>query len=84
MASREVYTLIVYKNILEKLKEAGYSTYTLSKQGLMGQATLTNIRKGKPINTATLDVICELLNCQPGDVLEFVPNQKTEEEPATE
>lgn len=75
--------MIVYKNILDKLKEAGYTTYLLQKQGLIGQATLTNIRKGKPINTATLDTICELLNCQPGDVLEFKPN-KPQEEPATE
>lgn len=75
--------MIVYKNILEKLKEAGYTTYALQKQGLIGQATLTNIRKGKPINTATLDIICDLLNCQPGDVLEFKPN-KPQEEPATE
>lgn len=74
--------MIIYKGILEKLKEAGYSTYALMKQGLIGQATLTNIRKGKPINTATLDVICELLNCQPGDILEYVP--KTKEEPASE
>lgn len=76
--------MIVYKNILDKLKDAGYSTYTLMKRGLIGQGTLTNIRAGKPISTATLDVICEMLNCQPGDVIEYVPNPKSEEEPATE
>lgn len=80
----EVNTVIVYKGILEKLKSAGYSTYALAKKGLIGQATLTNIRNGKAINTATLDTICELLNCQPGEVLEYIPNQKTEEEPASE
>lgn len=76
--------MIIYKDIIEKLRDAGYSTYTLMKQGLIGQATLTNIRNGKSINMKTLDVICELLNCQPGEVLEYVPNQKTEEEPASE
>lgn len=75
--------MIVYKDILEKLKRAGYTTYTLKKEGLIGQATLTNIRQGKPISTSTLDDICELLNCQPGDILEFRPN-KQKEEPATE
>ena len=76
--------MIVYKDILGRLKNAGYSSYALMKKGLIGQATLTSIRNGKPINTATLDVICELLDCQPGDVLEFIPNSKTEEEPASE
>lgn len=74
--------MIVYKNILERLKDAGYTTYILMKKGLIGQSTLTNIRKGKPISTATLDVICELLDCQPGDILEYV--KKTEDEPASE
>lgn len=74
--------MIVYRNIIERLKEAGYSTYTLMKKGLIGQATLTNIRKGKPISTTTLDVICELLDCQPGDILEYV--KKAEDEPASE
>lgn len=76
--------MIVYKNILERLRDAGYSTYTLMKQGLIAQATLTNIRNGKSINMRTVDTICELLNCQPGDILEYVPNPKTQEEPATE
>ena len=76
--------MIVYKNILEKLKAAGYSSYTLMKRGLIAQKTLTHIRAGKPINTKTLDTICELLDCQPGEVLEYVPNQKIEEEPASE
>ena len=75
--------MIIYKDILEKLKQAGYTTYILKKEGLIGQATLTSLRNGKPINTATLDTICELLNCQPGEVVEFKPN-KPQEEPATE
>lgn len=74
--------MIVYKNILEQLKSAGYSSYVLMKRGLIGQATLTSIRNGKPINTVTIDSICELLNCQPGDILEYV--KKAEDEPASE
>lgn len=73
--------MIIYKDILEKLKRAGYTTYVLKRDGLLGQATLTSIRNGKPISTATLDTICTLLDCQPGDVLAYVPNQ---DEPATE
>lgn len=76
--------MLIYKNILEKLKANGYSSYTLMKHGLLSQSTLTCIRQGKPISTASLDVICQLLDCQPGEVLEYVPNIKAEEEPASE
>jgi putative transcriptional regulator len=36
--------------------------------------------KAKAIRFSTLDAICAYLNCQPGDILEFVPdihNEKT-------
>jgi putative transcriptional regulator len=33
--------------------------------------------KVKAIRFSTLEAICEALNCQPGDILEFIPtNQK--------
>lgn len=38
--------MIVYKNVLEKLKESGYSTYRIKQEKLIAQATLTKIRAG--------------------------------------
>ena len=73
--------MIIYKNILGRLKDAGYSTYRLMKDGLISQTTLYNIRHGKPISSTTIDVICSLAKCQPGDILEYV---ETEEPPASE
>ena len=70
--------MIVYKEILERLAKAGWSTYRLRKEGVLGEKTLTHIRNGEPINTTTLDTICKLCDCQPGDVLEYV--EKTGEE----
>lgn len=32
--------------------------------------------KAKAIRLATLDAICKYLNCQPGDVLEFLDDEK--------
>lgn len=29
--------------------------------------------KAKAVRFSTLEAICEALNCQPGDILEFVP-----------
>lgn len=43
--------------------------------------TLANISilkngKAKAIRVETLDKICKALDCQPGDVLEFVPDEE--------
>lgn len=64
--------MIVYKDVLLKLKEAGYNTGTIMKQRLLSQVTLTAIRHNMPISTKSIDTICRLAKCQPGDILEYV------------
>lgn len=70
--------MIVYKNILQQLKSRGITTYVILKENLISQKTLTAIRHNKPINTKTVNTLCSLLNCQPGDIMEYV------EDPAEE
>ena len=46
--------------------------------------TLANLsilknNKAKAVRLATLDAICKSLNCQPGDILEYVPDEITNE-----
>ena len=50
------------------LKENGISYYYLSNQGIDAQ-TLQRIRHDRPITTATLGKLCEILHCQSGDLL---------------
>ncbi len=57
---------IRYKiDILNNLKLLGYTTYKLRKDKLIGEATLTKIRKGQLISWENINTICRLLNCQP-------------------
>ena len=64
---------IKYKiNVLEALKEKGYNTGKIRKDKIMGEAMLQKIRSGQMVSWATLETICELLNCQPGDLVEYV------------
>jgi len=39
-------------------------------------ANLSNLKTGKAraVRFSTLDAICRELNCQPGDILEYVPD----------
>lgn len=32
--------------------------------------------KAKAIRFSTLEAICEVLQCQPGDIMEFIPDEK--------
>jgi len=66
---------IIYKvNILDALKAAGYSSYKIRKENIFAQYTVGQLRKGELVPWSTFEKICVLLNCQPGDLLERVPD----------
>ena len=52
----------------------------LSNRVGISTVNLSNLKTGKvkAIRFSTLDAICEVLDCQPGDILEF--QKRTEEE----
>lgn len=65
--------MLRYKiDILEELKANGYTSYKLRKDKLIGEAQIQKIRSGEIASKETLNTICKLLNCQPGDILEYV------------
>ena len=64
--------MIKYKiNILQDLKKNGISTYKLRKDKLLGEATIQKLRDGELVSWENIDTICNLLNCQPGDLIYY-------------
>lgn len=58
---------------------------TLSQLSEKVGLTLANLSilktgKGRAIRFTTLDAICSALECQPGDILEYVPGLPQEED----
>lgn len=67
------------KHVLDSLKSHGYSSYRIRQDKLMSQKQLQDIRDRK-VTLSTLDILCTLLQCQPGDILEYIPEQSTDNE----
>ena len=64
---------IRYKvDILAELKRKGYSSTRIREEKLIGQSYLQQLRRGELVSWKTLDTICALLECQPGDLIEYV------------
>ena len=59
------------------LAERGRTYYWLAKETGISHSTLWRLKKGKSvgINFATLEGICRMLTCQPGDVLGLVADK---------
>ena len=69
--------MLRYKlNILKELKDAGYSSTRLRNERLLSEATMTHLRRGVIVHPESLDTICRLLGCQPGILIEYVPDEK--------
>lgn len=63
--------MIRYKiNVLDALKEKGYSAYRLRKEGVFGESAITRLRNKEPVSWDVLDEVCTLLQCDVADVIE--------------
>jgi putative transcriptional regulator len=63
---------IVYKlDILDALKSKGYNTNRLRKEKLLSEGVIQSLRENKYISLQNISKICELLDCQPADLLAY-------------
>jgi putative transcriptional regulator len=68
---------IRYKvDILAALREKGYTQNRIREEKLIGQSYLTQIRHGELVSWKTIETICSLLGCQPGDLVEYIPESE--------
>ena len=64
---------IRYKiDVMAALKEKGYSSTRIRDEKLIGQSYLQQIRHGELVSWKTIETLCRLLECDIGDIVEFV------------
>lgn len=69
--------MIKYKvDIFTLLKKHGYNQTRIQKEKLLPAQTAQNIKAGKSITLETLNKICIMCKCQPGDLVEVVPTDE--------
>jgi putative transcriptional regulator len=59
-------------NVLEALKEKGYTTYALRKEKLLSESTIQKLRVGEGVAWDNLETLCKLLDCDISDLLEYI------------
>ena len=59
-------------NVLDALKEKGYTPYTLRKEKLLSESTIQKLRVGEGVAWDDIETLCKLLDCDVGDLLEYV------------
>lgn len=71
---------IVYNKLFNLLKTKNKTMYDLRKDKVIGTATLEKMRKGMGhVDTRSIESLCEYLDCQPGDLMEYVKEADAQE-----
>ena len=59
-------------NVVDALKAKGFYPQKIRKEKLLSESTMTKLRRNESISWENLETICKLLQCQPGDIIEYV------------
>ena len=68
---------IKFDKLFSLMKKRGLSTYRIRKENIISQSALTSLNNDKGVTTNTINKLCKVLNCQPGDIMEYVDEDDT-------
>jgi DNA-binding Xre family transcriptional regulator len=64
---------IKYYKLFDMLQRRSMKKTELAQLTSVSSVTLAKLGKGESVTTEILDRICSALACQPGDIMEYVP-----------
>ena len=68
-------------DILAALKEKGITTYKIRQEKILSESTVQKLRASKGVSWENLETLCRLLDCQPGDLIEYIKDPAVQETP---
>ena len=70
--------MIVYYRLDSLLKERNITKTQLCKETGISTNVISKISKNEGFKTETIDRLCEYLQVQPSDIMEWIPNEEYE------
>lgn len=64
--------MIKYDKLFALLEERKLSATNYLRQEGMHPSVVNKLRKNERVNTDTINKLCGILHCQPGDILEYI------------
>lgn len=68
--------MITYYKLLDMLNRQGMTREQLRIAIGASANTITAISKNEPVTLKTINKICKVLGCQPGDILEYIESDQ--------
>lgn len=65
--------MLKYKiDVIEALKESGYNSTRILKEGIISQGAMQKLRNNEMVGIKTLEKLCEILDMQPGNIIKYI------------
>ena len=71
--------MISYRNLWNVMKTRGISQYALINRFGVSPGQITRMKRNESVSTHTIEMFCEILCCQPGDIMEYIEEEQTEQ-----
>lgn len=69
--------MITFKKLDSLMKKKGIKKFYLRSNGI-SPAIVDKMLSDGDVSTVTINKVCRLLNCQPSDIMEYVPDDTVE------
>lgn len=71
--------IIINLDVMMAKRKMGLTELAKEVDITLANLSILKNNKAKAVRLSTLDAICRALNCQPGDILEYVEEEETEQ-----
>lgn len=68
--------MISYQKLWDTMKCKGITQYTLIKYYRISPGQITRLKRNESVSTHTIDVFCKILDCDVGDIMQYIPDEK--------
>lgn len=70
-----VLGVISYEKLWRVMKEKNVSQYALIKKHGISPGQITRLKRNESVSTHTIEMFCRILECDVGDIMQFIPEQ---------
>ncbi len=74
----ETMSIVINLDVMMAKRKKGLTELAGEVDITLANLSILKNNKAKAVRLSTLDAICKALNCQPGDILEYVENDQEE------
>lgn len=70
--------MMVFDPLWETMKKKNVTIYALVVKHGVSRGTVNKLRHNKNVTLVTIEHLCRILDCQPGDIVMYVKEEKAE------